>query len=349
MRTLLEIATYGTFLQTDLDRHVYYRSVAEEGGRNREYRRIISKATAGFLKFDADKRQYIIKKAPIIEKKDSFKKVKINEGDSFFTFRYNSTGDGIVLISGDIKGKKHKYHINFPSDDEKAVPLAQEDIDLYRNDTNREDAEWTLLKDNASYALGTREKPSVSLLDMAAMRDHFPNGVHRFFVDAEVDRVARILFGHTRNFRIPYKSNIRAHIRPEALFDESITDASHAIYGKLGHWAGRLFFEDAVLLDGQNNVFMGETVPGMLLSPKPSTYQHYLTQEGGGLRTWDSSSRLRGYKLYWHRMTNFAENDPKEYYSWKGFALRSGKAGHKVHHRYQSCQAQGSLFGKSPF
>lgn len=330
VRTLLEIATYGTFLQTDLDRHIYYRSVAEEGGRNKKYRKIISRTKAGFLKFDANRREYIIRQAPLIEGKDTFKKIKTDGDDRPFTLVCNSNDAGMVLISGHIEKKQHKYRIKFPSDEKNSFTLAQDDVDIYRNDTNREDGDWILLKDNISYALGTQENPSVSLLNMATMHEVFPHGVPCFFVNEKVGVGERVLFGHTPNFRIPYQSSIKTHINPKALLDESITDACHAIFGKLGHWAGRVFFEDAVLRDGQTNIFMGETVPGILLSPKPSTYQHYLTQGTGGLQTWDGSSPLRGYKLYWHRMTNFAENDPRKYYGWKGFALPSGKPAGKV-------------------
>lgn len=330
VRTLLEIATYGTFLQTELDRHVYYRAVAEEGGRNKKYRNIISRAKAGFLKFDANRREYIIRQAPVIEGKDTFKKIKTNEDDRPFTLVCDSNDDGMVLISGHIKKKQNKYLIKFPSDDKSSFTLTQDDVDIYRNDANREDGDWILLRDNVSYALGTQEDPSVSLFNMAAMPELFPHGVPCFFVNGKVDGKERVLFGHTPNFRIPYESSIRAHIIPETLLDQSVTDASHAVFGKLGRWAGRVFFEDAILVDGQTNIFMGETVPGILLSPKPSTYQHYLTQESGHLQTWDGSSSLRGYKLYWHRMTNFAENDPRNYYGWKGFALPSGKPARKV-------------------
>lgn len=326
-RSLLEIVTYGTFLQYDKKTRVYYRSVAEKGGRNKAYLAVMKKAKAGFLFYDKHNRSFAIKAAPL-NGKDNFKKEKFNFSDSEYTIVEDKAGKGLYLMSGDMEGKKHKYHILYANEGASTITLDAEDVNLYQNDAARGDMAWALVRNNNTIKLGTEDTPFVSLLDMAKKAELFPNGVPCFFLKHVIDGENRILFGHTRNFRIPYNSTVGKHV-PEKLQDETITDAAQAIFGKLSRWSGRVFFEDAVLESGQQDVYLGETVPGILLSPKISTYQHYLEQNGQANQTWDTTAPIRGYKLYWHRNTGSEEGE-RRYYNWKGFALPSGKTGEKV-------------------
>ena len=61
---------------------------------------------------------------------------------------------------------------------------------------------------------------------------------------------------------------------------------------------------------------MAEGFPKILSSPKPTTFQHYLTQSNDHIRDLNHYNRpaaIRGNKLYWHKSgKNWEETDQKE-------------------------------------
>jgi len=93
-------------------------------------------------------------------------------------------------------------------------------------------------------------------------------------------------------------------------------DIPAAIFGNAETFAGRVFFEDALLKDGQQNVLMNEDTPKLLQTPKPTTFQHYLVQPEDNLkarRHYNDNSAIRGNKLYWHKAGNdWIERDQKK-------------------------------------
>ncbi|OAT86756.1 CRISPR-associated RAMP family protein [Desulfotomaculum copahuensis] len=135
-------------------------------------------------------------------------------------------------------------------------------------------------------------------------------------------------FGHCPNFRIPAipeQLNRAATPRdfvPLALRGEGELDMAEAIFGFAPSAAkevkekitdgrsGRVFFTDARLLPAPGGCLSAEkpVPPKVLSSPKPTAFQHYLTQSEP-----DNPSRLchyasplhatviRGHKLYWHK------------------------------------------------
>ncbi len=125
-----------------------------------------------------------------------------------------------------------------------------------------------------------------------------------------------LFFGHTQMFRVPYTHSPREMLSPLHRSDEYV-DLAEMMFGRVrgqsGGEAGRIFVGDATLLPGQDDPWLpgeAEVIPRILSSPKPTTFQHYLTQsrpddsKGKGLLNYNNSSRqttLRGYKLYWHK------------------------------------------------
>jgi CRISPR-associated protein (TIGR03986 family) len=133
-------------------------------------------------------------------------------------------------------------------------------------------------------------------------------------------------FGHSPNFRVPYRrrgaqrASSPLDYVPEALRRETETDLSEAIFGytvapdmrEMPAYAGRVFFSDAHLADGQDveTVWLSKEalVPKILASPKPTTFQHYLVQptpnQPASLTHYASPTPeetvIRGHKLYWH-------------------------------------------------
>lgn len=122
-----------------------------------------------------------------------------------------------------------------------------------------------------------------------------------------------IFFGRAQLFRLPYD------LSPEDLVPEAIRDASldlaEAVFGRVGRvkgmeseaLKGRVFFEDAVAALGGAQATLDVFEPRILSSPKPTTFQHYLTQDGSkgskDLTTYfrNDCTAIRGHKLYWHR------------------------------------------------
>jgi CRISPR/Cas system CSM-associated protein Csm3 (group 7 of RAMP superfamily) len=94
----------------------------------------------------------------------------------------------------------------------------------------------------------------------------------------------------------------------------AIIDFVEAIFGNEKSFSGRVFFEDAFLNEGQEPVEMGKSIPEILSSPKPTTFQHYLTQTSDNskeLNHYNTEAPIRGYKLYWHKSgNNWQESNP---------------------------------------
>lgn len=138
-----------------------------------------------------------------------------------------------------------------------------------------------------------------------------------------------IFFGHTMMMRLPYPYKPIDFV-PQELRRESDLDLAEAIFGytkstgegKARAYASRVFVGDAWLEPGQADIWLSEKpiVPKILGGPKPTTFQHYLTQqtpdpqEVGRDRSGNpklarersdytdpKTAAIRGYKLYWHK------------------------------------------------
>ena len=136
----------------------------------------------------------------------------------------------------------------------------------------------------------------------------------------------RVMFGHTGYFRLTYKKTIGDHVL-QAIPENFTLDLDDAIFGMETNekssegFAGRVHFEDAELITNEKNVFMGESIPHILASPKPTSFQLYLEQEPRKtINHYDSEGvPIRGYKFYWHIW------DEKNPHFWEDNALRLPK------------------------
>jgi CRISPR-associated protein (TIGR03986 family) len=171
-----------------------------------------------------------------------------------------------------------------------------------------------------------------------------------------------VFFGRAHMFRLPYLSRPLDLVPLELRHPKDI-DYAEALFGfvrtkaeleklypqqipkqgdKSRAYAGRVFISDACLKPGQQNFWLSNTpiTPKILAIPKPTSFQHYLTQEqpqqqkelhhydGNQVNnSWQWNTVIRGHKLYWHRqgqqqtkdvtIADIKENDP----SW----LRDGE------------------------
>jgi len=146
-----------------------------------------------------------------------------------------------------------------------------------------------------------------------------------FFVELEN---SVLWFGHTPNFRVPAvlaqgkRATSPRDFVPDYLRKESDIDLVEAIFGYVsedrhtGARAGRVFFTDAQFESAADGVWLSTDpiTPRVLGSPKPTTFQHYLTQDKSKRHDPDQKAQLanyttqtpgesviRGTKLYWNR------------------------------------------------
>lgn len=185
--------------------------------------------------------------------------------------------EGYLIVSGKFGDKKHmQWIIN--------MPQAGNEMEIPESVIKRYDADAT----------------RIDAADLLMVARH--GEVPCFYLTDAHGTVAA--FGHTGLFRHPYQYSVHEHLAVSLCRADTI-DCAESIFGKLTHWAGRIFFEDADLEPGQQNVYMEITSPKILSGPKATTYQHYLEPTSTGRpQHWGVRSvKLRGYKLYWHRDT----------------------------------------------
>lgn len=344
VRSLVEIVSFGKFVLFDKSKRLYYRAVGDTSTLGNKYREYLTNKNDKFnYKFSAgilakESNGYVIYPSKFIngtqvyridfqnipnEIKDKdhyvFKEVyfmpeKVSEHTHYrknkeqkkipYKLKYaklksislqpnkEHPNKGYIIFSGLFGKKKHMQWVINEEDTNKAIKILENVIKEYKADVNR-DEKFDLLK----------------IADSGKI-------VPCFYITDNKNNI--LAFGHTGFFRLPYALVIGDHV-PENLKSDDMTDFAEAIFGKESKWASRVFFEDAVLDEGQSDIFIEETFLKILASPKPTAFQHYLEQpeeentESKDLKHWDDEALIRGYKLYWHRNTP----DDGSKYSWK--------------------------------
>lgn len=198
------------------------------------------------------------------------------------------------LVKTNAIGRKHMQCVIFEAntDDTKLIPISDE--------------MWRIFKEDGDLKRGI---PCRKLQNQGDALFYLLN-----------DKGNLIFFGSTMMFRLPYINTVEKFI-PEILRCEDKLDFAEAIFGKVQEKqiAGRVFFSDAVCktvspyLDGAND---GRRVPKILSSPKPTSFQLYLTQptpnHKNDLKSYYDIDEtvIRGSKHYWHKR-EFQESDFK--------------------------------------
>lgn len=201
---------------------------------------------------------------------------------------------GYLIQSGNMPNKHMHWVIAEVDGNAAELEFMEGAIENYRNDTNRNVGEGS------------------ELLKQCKRGSDVPC----FYIE-ENNKV--ISFGHTGLFRLAYKKSVGEFL-PSAHRNFNGPDIAEAIFGNEETFASRVFFEDAFLDDNQQNDFQ-ESVPKILSTPKPTTFQHYLEQyqpitfqkqpEEGylGLQNYNDDTLLRGNKLYWHKLGDQYEEE----------------------------------------
>ncbi len=340
LRALVEVAAYGKLDRVTDRPRFFYRAVAAKADDPlaASYKSQLRSVKAGYVTRQAD--GWAIIPARAIGA-DSFIKVResdvptsvgltrMNERDYHlqripvsFTHKRTPRGRivvdridrpgvhqfaGMLVTSGNMligkAGQRtpRKNHVVVPEPGSGALPIAEDAVADYRNG----------LSDFIEEQLG-------------------PNGVLResapvFYFEPSRGQ-AVMAFGHSPNFRLPFRfpGSERAasphDFVPEELRAEGLIDLAEAIFGFVRGRrqdrqeeqavAGRVFVSDATPAPGQTDLWLGTEpiTPHVLGSPKPTTFQHYLVQPGGGKRDLKhygsrpgEETTVRGHKLYWHK------------------------------------------------
>ncbi len=305
-RNMVEIVSFGKFEFFE-DRRLYYRGLADQSNLREEYQSKMSS-------FDRQKRraQYnfsvgVLRKSTnpkenkglhfeIKSSGDRFDRILKSEaksrvernGEKYEEFKFYRLGKDFLVVSGNMPNKKYDWLIYYPHDDAEIIAIDTEDIRNYEQDRTR-----------------GKRVTDMRMLDKARKGEEVPC----FFVrwkekdkkEDEKDK-NRVSFGHTGMFRLAYEKTIDDHIKQEE--DKDKIDFAEAIFGNEKTHSGRVFFEDAFLIDGQGDPQLEARSPKILSSPKPTTFQQYLVQnstEKKELNHYNSNSSIRGYKCYWHK------------------------------------------------
>lgn len=228
----------------------------------------------------------------------------------------NETGwtEGQLVITGGIVNKKHEF-----------VFVRVQNMKNYAID----EAEVTRFHDDDQITIWQRRafprnRPTGANRARKGMLDQKQEQPIFFVLDErEPDRVE--FFGRAQMFRLPYR-NAPRDLVPSQFREEKI-DIAQAIFGLVPQSrsdtrpvvAGRISVSDGILAGHSGELWLadldGEPVtPRILSGPKPTTFQHYLTQDKlrgrprgdsrDELSHYDSTSgqtTIRGSKLYWHR------------------------------------------------
>ena len=162
------------------------------------------------------------------------------------------------------------------------------------------------------------------------------DGAPVFFLTSSGGKSEVSYFGHSPNFRIPARLNRVGVTRaatpldfvPDDVRKGERPDFAEAIFGWVedtkreggvkGQRAGRVFVEDGVMVEGQDEIWYHDKEIALhtLSGPKVTTFQHYLVQstpdqhnpnEKQSLAHYGTNpeeTAIRGHKLYWHKGKN---------------------------------------------
>ncbi len=206
--------------------------------------------------------------------------------------------EGVLVITGDMQNKKNEFvFMKMAVGDSLSLKDAQ--IYLF------EDRDQVTQYQKNAFANGKR--------DPGTLHDGDPV----FYLVGENENEI-VGFGRAYMFRLPYKLSPVQMLPDELAGDESRYDLAEAMFGYVPSEkvkktsrqavAGRVFIGDAVMTGKVSDAMLPAGRLKILSSPKPTSFQHYLTQDRpddpNRLYHYDSpkdKTTLRGHKFYWHK------------------------------------------------
>jgi CRISPR-associated protein (TIGR03986 family) len=254
-----------------------------------------------------------------------------NNGKFVEDIRYNQPAErngwqkGILVITGYVPGKKKEFVFLLPDPNAEEIPVPEKLIERFHDDD-----QITQWQERAF----PKDKPEPNCRDRNGMlRRNPPDPGDPVFFLRENGQLT--FFGRAQMFRLPYIKRPIDLVPTELRRPEDI-DYAEALFGfvrtreeledmkqrgaiseippqgdKRRAYAGRVFVTDAVLEEGQTDfwLYSNPITPKILATPKPTAFQHYLTQQEpddkNKLDHYDSppphDTVIRGHKRYWHQ------------------------------------------------
>jgi CRISPR-associated protein (TIGR03986 family) len=229
------------------------------------------------------------------------------DGDNVSSIAFenrNSWRPGTLVLTGDVPGKKREFvFLEAPSTHQR-VSIPQNVWDRFHDDDQL--TQWQEMA-------FPRNQPQGGSRSAAG---HLCDGEPVFFsvddqLKSDENPDGLVFLGRAGMFRFPYDRS-PMELVPQPLREARI-DLAEAMFGKVERDTaikGRLQFEDAVVTRGGPTWCEQLLIPKILSAPKPTTFQHYLTQDGTKGREQltayldGDNTTIRGHKLYWHRWEN---------------------------------------------
>lgn len=245
---------------------------------------------------------------------------------------------GAMGTRGKITAKQHDYVFEINNTEGGVIPVPDEMVDRFNDDDQI--TKWQ----QDAYPI---DRPSPESRKKKGALVTYPKdpGDPVFYLMEEKEGKEKLtFFGRTRMFRLPYEKSPRDLVPEKTHRSPEIIDFAEALFGYVRDsdeikklefapqgsaaraYAGRLSVGDAVVLPGQTHLHLEPVVPHILSSPRPTAFQHYLTQNpdynsknwSKELLHYDSHPddvTIRGFKRYWpqgeRRPDQFAETNIK--------------------------------------
>lgn len=249
---------------------------------------------------------------------------------------------GFLISSGEFGRKKHMHWIINDSSYDSSEEIPEDIIRDYHEDVSRKEETdlFTLLetskrvpcffvRDDEGKISSFGHTGMFRLAYERSIKDHIPQNLREMEYEISPERLERIRnscdekettkkvigkledLGYRKFTEKEFESKagniLKEHPEYRAVILKHLGkyDIPEAVFGNAQTFSGRVFFEDAIVRDGQQNIRMKEQIPKLLQSPKPTTFQHYLVQTSdyikGRKHYNDHDTAIRGNKLYWHK------------------------------------------------
>ncbi|MCA0350442.1 MAG: TIGR03986 family CRISPR-associated RAMP protein [Chloroflexi bacterium] len=343
MRSLVEIVSHSK-IDLVTRKYLFFRSVDTTNLGMHYRQRMTNQVRAGFLRLQADNSRVIEEtefyKLPIAvlekhiwQRYTNYRSTKLpNERYQYTTIwvlplnKYkikevslsqpqgNDWLPATLVITGNVPGKKHEY-VLIQQRPQQVFRLENEQLQRFHDEDQL--SQWQ------TQAFPQRDK-------LRKRKGELLDDQPIFFIVDPANPQKVSFFGRAGMFRLPYTNSpydlIPPHLRVGS--DDAPIDLAEAMFGfvhqevnvepnQITSYASRLRFSDAKLVNQQlpdAELWDTEITPPILASPKPTTFQHYLTQDATdrqSLRHYGddrNDTTIRGYKQYWHH-GRFAAQD----------------------------------------
>jgi CRISPR-associated protein (TIGR03986 family) len=226
--------------------------------------------------------------------------------------------EGRLVITGNVSNKRKEFVFLLPANDAEKISISDDIISRFNDEDQLTQWQKDAFPDN---------QPAHNYRERNGMLAEAPDapGDPIFFLRENRELT---FIGRAGMFRLPYTRS------PLDLVDQSLRNAKHIDYaealfgfvrtrneleeleiegkkilqGEKGRaYAGRVIVTDAVLQSNPADIWLSKAFhPRILATPKPTAFQHYLTQHNPNdkrqLDHYDSDeTAIRGHKLYWHQ------------------------------------------------